>query len=494
MIFKPAPREVPLAYGRVKSDAWATVALILTRRAGRIVASTAHTRAGAITAGVLIASLIIWAMLTLWVVVVCYLLAAVVFIGYAARRPQAARLKVRSCWRSMWVYRRRWGKLLARAGVIGKTDVALPMVYSIHSTGDMDTVRLGLRASGKKLGDFADNAENLWRFVKALDCRTYEVPGKPNQLDLRFMVRDSLVRRSFPPFPPPASGDAAIRELMHDGLLILVDEDYRPERLPINYHLLIGGETGAGKTNVELAIIDRLYPAYADGLVNFWAAETKGSDFIMAKHLLTEYVRGDRMHPRRHEQQFIRFFEKAVRELQLRIDACVGERDFVPSRELPYLILFADDITEMASQAISPAARRRLRGLLGVLLGDGRQPGVMVVAACNHPGLEVVPFRRGFPSKSGLRLDSHDQLRMLYGFDAYRLGCRCDKIAEAPHGNGITFLQKPRVGFKRCKYVSVEHGRVAGYQARVGGTRSLVDDQVRRLPTRKPRFGGFNAE
>ena len=79
-----------------------------------------------------------------------------------------------------------------------------------------------------------------------------------------------------------------------------------------------------------------------------------------------------------------------------------------------------------------------------MLLSQGRAVGVVVVAALQDPGKDVLPFRDLFPTRIALRLTEDVQVDMVLGRGSRERGAHCDRIPPSLPGVGFVQLDGVR--------------------------------------------------
>jgi S-DNA-T family DNA segregation ATPase FtsK/SpoIIIE len=140
---------------------------------------------------------------------------------------------VRSSWRQLWVYERRWRSTMILSG-LGKRyrlhDV-VPRIHRVHSTAWGDRVLIGL-VLGQCTEDVERVAAELAHSFGARACRVRE--DRPGRLWLEFATRDPLTHV----VPALAAPDVVDLHAVAVGL----QENGEPWRLRVlGTHLLIAG-------------------------------------------------------------------------------------------------------------------------------------------------------------------------------------------------------------------------------------------------------------
>ncbi|MGW0483077.1 FtsK/SpoIIIE domain-containing protein [Nonomuraea sp. NPDC003214] len=141
----------------------------------------------------------------------------------------------------------------------------LPKLGKVTCTSwaDLVTVRM---LSGQAVKDWADRTDNLARGFGASSCRIAVTAG--GWLQLTFPRNDPLAT-SLPAVPIPESASVGPIEIGKQ-------EDGQPWLLKAHgTHVLVAGETGAGKGSIIWSAIRGLLPAVRAGLVEIWALDPK---------------------------------------------------------------------------------------------------------------------------------------------------------------------------------------------------------------------------
>ena len=88
--------------------------------------------------------------------------------------------------------------------------------------------------------------------------------------------------------------------------------------------------------------------------------------------------------------------------------------------------------------------KERIVKALGLLLTQGRAPGIVVIGALQDPRREVLQLRNLFPLRVALRLDTPTEVDMVLGDGAHDQGALCDKIPRSLPGVGYMRLEGVR--------------------------------------------------
>jgi DNA segregation ATPase FtsK/SpoIIIE, S-DNA-T family len=152
-----------------------------------------------------------------------------------------------------------------------------PVLLTVRSTRDLDRVRARMLA-GQVVEDWGKVADRLCQTFGAQDCRVRSVPGRPHEIEAWFLINDPLQQ-----VVAPHPHEVPVRL---DGLPVGLGEDGEVYRLPLlGSHVLLVGETGAGKSSVEWSIVYQLAPAIADGTVELWGIDPKAMELAAGEPL-----------------------------------------------------------------------------------------------------------------------------------------------------------------------------------------------------------------
>jgi S-DNA-T family DNA segregation ATPase FtsK/SpoIIIE len=108
------------------------------------------------------------------------------------------------------------------------------------------------------------------------------------------------------------------------------------------------------------------------------------------------------------------------------------------------VVVLVDELAALTAYAGDRDLKRRAEAALQLLLSQGRAPGVLVVAAVQDPGKDVIGFRDLFPTRVALRLLEDVQVDMVLGRSARQHGAECDRIPPALPGVGYVVREGVR--------------------------------------------------
>jgi S-DNA-T family DNA segregation ATPase FtsK/SpoIIIE len=327
-------------------------------------------------------------------------------------------LPIRGRARRFWVYRRDWQPAMVTA----RLDLGsrLPRLRKVTSTRQTDTVRIKL-LPGQTVGDWSAAAPRLRQTFGLLDVRP-RATDDPHVVELLCLVADPLV--SAVPLPAPQESPDL------SAIPVGLTEDGRPFSLPVlGSHLLVAGETGAGKGSVLWSLILGMAPAVADGLVRLWVIDPKGGmELAAGAPLFDRFVYGG-------TEEYAALLEDAVAGLRARAGRLRGvTRKHTPTAEEPLVVIVVDELASLTAYVTDPALRARIAAALSLLLSQGRAPGVAVIAATQDARKEVVGMRDLFPARVALRTAEPGQADLILGRGARERGARTDAISDGSPG------------------------------------------------------------
>jgi DNA segregation ATPase FtsK/SpoIIIE, S-DNA-T family len=347
---------------------------------------------------------------------------------------------LRSTWRQLWVYERRWRSTMILSG-LGKRyrlhDV-VPRVCRVRSTAWGDRVLIGL-VLGQCTEDVERVAAELAHSFGARACRVRE--DRPGRLWLEFATRDPLTE------VVPALAVAEVVDL--HAVAVGLRDDGEPWVLRVlGTHLLIAGATGSGKGSVLWSLLRGLGPAIRDGRVAVWAIDPKGGMELGPGRALFARFCGDEF------AAMAELLEEVVVVMRERARRLAGvTRLHEPTVREPLIVVVVDEVATLSAYLPDRKLRERMAQSLGLLLTQGRAVGVSVVAALQDPRKEVLALRNLFPARVGLRLDEPSQIDMVLGDGAREQGARCDRIPTSLPGvayvrlDGVREPTRVRAGY-----------------------------------------------
>ncbi len=188
------------------------------------------------------------------------------------------------------------------------------------------------------------------------------------------------------------------------------------------------------------SLIRAMGPCIRDGSVQVWAIDPKGGmELTPGAGLFTRFAYQD-------PASMVQLLEDAVGFMRARTERLrlAGHRLLTPTAEDPLVVVVVDEMAALTAYAGDRDLKRRAEAALQLLLSQGRAPGVLVVAAVQDPGKDVVTFRDLFPFRIALRLLEDVQVDMVLGRSARHHGAECDLIPPSLPGVGYVIEEGVR--------------------------------------------------
>lgn len=362
--------------------------------------------------------------------------------------PTSFRRVVVSPFRAAFVYARMWQPAMVTCGLdtrMGGVEY-LPRIRRVVSTRFVDRVLVKI-LPGQSPEQYENATNQLAHTFSAIRCRV--VLDRPGRLWLEFTHGDPLAEL-VPAIAPPSDMDLS-------ALPIGRTEDGGDWKLRLlGNHLLVAGATGSGKGSVMASMLRAMGPGIRDGSVEVWAIDPKGGmELTPSSGLFERFVYDS-------PATMVQLLEEAVSYMRFRSERLrlEGQRAHVPSPGDPLVVLLIDEMAALTAYVGDRDLKRRAESALQLLLSQGRAPGVLVVAAVQDPGKDVVGFRDLFPSRIALRLLEDVQVDMVLGRSARLRGAECDQIPASLPGVGYVVLEGVREPVRvRAAYMSDEDVR-----------------------------------
>lgn len=327
--------------------------------------------------------------------------------------------RLRAAWRSEWVYRRQWRKVmfLSSLAVVMEGKDQLPRLGKVRSTRCSDFVDIRL-VKGQESLLWEKSASSLAESFGALECRvTSTKPGK---------VRCEFVRRRDIPIVAPLPIPSRPRL---DALPVGRRRDGKLWRIPlVGTPWLIAGAIGAGKSGTLWSIVRALASAIREGWVEVWAADPKLTELVAGRPLFARYAAGP--------ERAVELLEEAVDAMSARAGRLAGvTRKHTPSRAEPMVVILIDELAPILKFAPDELIKRADHAL-GLLLSQGRAIGFTVIAGVQEPLKATVKLRGLFPRRLALRLSEADEVDPVLGRGSWARGARCEEIPLDAEGCG----------------------------------------------------------
>ncbi|MGL5825096.1 MAG: FtsK/SpoIIIE domain-containing protein [Nocardioides sp.] len=362
-------------------------------------------------------------------VVLVTALAAGLTVAWWRGHPRTFRRFVVSPWRGAFVYSRRWQPAMVTCGLATTLDGTeyLPRIRRVVSTNYADRLLVSV-LPGQAPEQYEACVSQLAHTFEAPRCRV--VLDRPGRLWLEFSRADPLAE-TVPATLPAGPIDLA-------RLTVGRREDGEPWSVRlIGSHLLVAGATGSGKGSVFGSLLRAMGPAIRDGSVQVWAIDPKGGMELSPSAGLFHRFAYD------EPEAMVRLLEEAVSYMRFRTERLrmEGQRVHTPTPGDPLLVVLIDEMAALTAYIGDRDLKRRAESALQLLLTQGRAPGVLVVAAVQDPGKDVVSFRDLFPLRIALRLLEDVQVDMVLGRSARLRGAECDQIPASLPGVGYVILE-----------------------------------------------------
>jgi S-DNA-T family DNA segregation ATPase FtsK/SpoIIIE len=207
-----------------------------------------------------------------------------------------------------------------------------------------------------------------------------------------------------------------------------------PYLLPlVGSHVLVAGETGAGKGSLIWSLLLRLVPAYQAGVVRFWGLDPKRMELAIGRSFFGERYAAD-------PAAMVALLEAAHAEMHARADELAGHaRRFEPTPEQPLHVLVVDELGYLSALLPDRKQRARAEEALQGILVLGRAVGFTVVGALQDPRKETLSYRDLFPTRVAMRLQK-PMVDLVLGAGMYEAGAQCDLIPPRQAGAGVAFV------------------------------------------------------
>lgn len=373
----------------------------------------------------------------------------------------------RTAFRRFSRYRIRWKRVMRGCGLHQreKDSERFPTAGRIRVGPFTDTMIVRL-LPGQDVGDFEKHAASLAAGFNAAECVVRE--GEPGRVSLTFKTGEPLAEvipaLPIPDLPDERAAESAVmpattwhgkakawlrrRAVGPDpvgidlaAIPVGLREDGSPWTMQLRgTHTLIAGVTGAGKSGVIWGLLRGVAPMIRDGSLIVWAIDPKsGAELGPGEALFARYADKDL-------EEMVTLLEDAVIVMRTRAARlkAQGQRLHEPSVDDPHLVLIVDEIANLTAYLGDTKLRTRVTQALGLLLTQGRAPGVTVVGALQDPRVEVLKLRNLFSTKIAMRLDEAEQVRMVLGDGARERGAYCDRIPKSLPGVGYVRLEGQR--------------------------------------------------
>ena len=232
------------------------------------------------------------------------------------------------------------------------------------------------------------------------------------------------------PEPPAAVPDLT-------ALPVARDANGNTYHLPLlGRHVLVVGESGAGKGSVIWSILGQLAPAIRDGYVVVYGIDPKGGvELYMGAGLFTRLYSSEATVPggRPWQEPLAAALEQAVADMQRRQERMRGRsRLHTPTRDEPLVIFVIDEFLSLTFGVTEPKLAKRIDASVATLLSQGRAVGYLVIGLTQAAQKEALgaTIRDLFTLRVLLRVSEPDQVDMALGRGALKAGARAHEIPD----------------------------------------------------------------
>jgi DNA segregation ATPase FtsK/SpoIIIE, S-DNA-T family len=217
----------------------------------------------------------------------------------------------------------------------------------------------------------------------------------------------------------------------------------QPFSMPvISNHILISGESGAGKASWVWAFVFGLAPSVQAGVVRLWGLDPKFIELAIGSAWWDEYAC--------EFPDMVSLIARFEQDMRDRNRSLAGiARKFKPSREMPLNVLVIDELADLMT-GVDKKQAEQINRMLTAILRLGRAAGYVVIGATQSPLKDAVPCRDDFITKIGLRMRS-SLVDVLLGTGSKEAGALCWTIPKTGAGmayvigeSGIPVLVRPQ--------------------------------------------------
>ncbi|HTX94617.1 MAG TPA: FtsK/SpoIIIE domain-containing protein [Mycobacterium sp.] len=325
--------------------------------------------------------------------------------------------RIRSRWRSWWVYRHRWTAICTLHGLTATLDdrTLVPALRSVTvgAVSDVVVVRI---LTGQSVADWQNRSAALADALRAQRVTIRSI--KPGEIGITAHHGDALAAPIR--LPRPATDTRVDPSSVRVG----VTENGAWWRLPVlGQHILVAGATGSGKGSVLWSIIAALAPGVRAGWTRLLVIDPKGGmEFGRGQPLFTGFAYDNGA----NTLALLRAVTTTVAQRAQRLRG--HTRLHTPTAAEPLIVLIVDEIASLTAYIGDRKTRTEVEQLLGLLLSQGRADGVSVIAAVQDPSKDVLAIRQLFSVRVGLRMTESTQTTMVLGAAARDGGALCDQI------------------------------------------------------------------
>jgi hypothetical protein len=340
----------------------------------------------------------------------------------------------RLVWRALWLawLRRAWERAAADAG-LSEGPFRVPRILRARQIAAGDVLRVRVRR-GQSVAALDARADELAACLRVREVRVEQEPGDAAIARVTLVRRDPFEAAAALPWPNAAVDVASLWEPIPVG----VDEHGEPVAIRLaERNVLIGGEPGAGKS----AALSMLVATGAlDPTARVWLLDGKLVE-LAAWAPVAERLAGP------DGEQAIGLLRDVREEMEARYRELLarGLRKVPREDGLPLHLVVCD---ELAFYLTLPDKRLRqeFAELLRDLVARGRAAGVIVVAATQKPGADVVPsaLRDLFGFRLALRCNTPQASDTILGQGWASAGADASQIPGGQRGVGLLLAEDDR--------------------------------------------------
>ncbi|WP_019806713.1 FtsK/SpoIIIE domain-containing protein [Saccharomonospora halophila] len=340
---------------------------------------------------------------------------------------------LRAWWRRWLIYQRQWERIVFSCSLTTadhRGEALTPKLLRVRSNWVWDSLHIRM-AKGQQPEDFEQALDRLTNAYRARAGNIRQL--KPGRIALDLQRREPFDEMTV---PLPELADAP--ESVDLGTLTIGRDEYGRkfalDLLTKDLHLLLGGETGAGKGSWLWSLLRTLAPLIRAGQVRLWVIDPKGGmEFGAGRPMFHRFADNER-----DGLDVLREYVDTLDATKLRLGRD-GERTAKPSPDTPVEVLVCDELAALTSYG-SRDIVRAAEPLLSKALTQYRAVLGRVLAATQEPTKDTVPMRGLFPTKIALRVDAPSYVDMCLGEGMRDMGAFADKIPT--YLPGVAYVKK----------------------------------------------------
>ena len=338
--------------------------------------------------------------------------------------------------------RRAWERAATDAG-LSDGPFRVPRVLNVRRIPAGDVLRVRVRR-GQSVAALVARAGELAACLRVREVRVEQEAADAAIARVTLVRRDPFEAATAFPWPHASSDDLSLWEPVPLG----VDEHGEPVKIGLaERNVLIGGEPGAGKS---AALSMLVATAALDPSARVWLLDGKLVE-LAAWAPIAERLAGP------DGEQAIELLRDVREEMEARYRELLarGLRKVPREDGLPLHLVVCD---ELAFYLTLPDKRLRqeFAELLRDLVARGRAAGVIVVAATQKPGADVVPsaLRDLFGFRLALRCNTPQASDTVLGQGWASAGADASQIPGGQRGVGLLLAEDDRPVRLKCFYLA----------------------------------------